>query len=266
MSRFDRDTAITPSDGGFDVNIDRGWWILVGPNGGYLAAMLLRGALEVAGDDRLPIALTTHYLRPPAEGPAFLEAEIIRRGRSVTSVMTRLSQEGRLIAFATAALTAPRSGVMEFCDLAPPAVPKPGECQPWPGQTTEMQIPIAERYETRWAVGDVPFSGSERAESGGWIRTEDARGIDALLLTALTDAWVPALFTRLTEPSSVAVPTVELSIYFRDASPRPPGEWALVTFRSQVAAGGYLEEDGEIWSQDGALLAQSRQLALLRPS
>ena len=38
--------------------------------------------------------------------------------------------------------------------------------------------------------------------------------------------------------------------------------WFLVVFRSQMAADGFVEEDGEVWSRDGRLLAHSRQLAL----
>ena len=43
----------------------------------------------------------------------------------------------------------------------------------------------------------------------------------------------------------------------------PPGEYELCVFRSRYAREGFLEEDGEIWSASGDLLAHSRQLALL---
>jgi acyl-CoA thioesterase len=66
----------------------------------------------------------------------------------------------------------------------------------------------------------------------------------------------------------VAAPTIDLTVHFR-----APGAVAalaaedhlLVRFRSTTAAGGFFEEDGELWSPDGTLLAQSRQLALLLP-
>ena len=61
------------------------------------------------------------------------------------------------------------------------------------------------------------------------------------------------------------VPTIDLSVHFR--APMPPAarpdDPYLCVFRSQIARDGYVEEDGEIWTRDGILLAQSRQLALL---
>ena len=37
----------------------------------------------------------------------------------------------------------------------------------------------------------------------------------------------------------------------------------LVSFRTREVSQGLLEEDGEIWSRDGRLLAHSRQLAVI---
>ena len=43
-----------------------------------------------------------------------------------------------------------------------------------------------------------------------------------------------------------------------------PGEhdWCLARFTSSNGSYGFIEESGEIWSRDGTLLAQSRQLAI----
>jgi acyl-CoA thioesterase len=63
------------------------------------------------------------------------------------------------------------------------------------------------------------------------------------------------------------VPTVDLTIHFRcdlrARAARDAHEWLLVVFRSRQAREGFVEEDGEIWSRDGELLAHSRQLAVV---
>jgi acyl-CoA thioesterase len=62
------------------------------------------------------------------------------------------------------------------------------------------------------------------------------------------------------------VPTVELTVHFRAALPLAGAtaeDFHLVRFQTRVIHDGFLEEDGAIWSRDGQLLAQSRQLALV---
>lgn len=45
-SRFERDTAVSAAGGGsYDATIDPSWWILRGPNGGYLAAIVARAVV-----------------------------------------------------------------------------------------------------------------------------------------------------------------------------------------------------------------------------
>ena len=60
-------------------------------------------------------------------------------------------------------------------------------------------------------------------------------------------------------------PTLDLTIHFRLEPPPGEHEHVLARFRSTTGAEGLFEEDGELWSERGELLVQSRQLALLRP-
>jgi acyl-CoA thioesterase len=46
----------------------------------------------------------------------------------------------------------------------------------------------------------------------------------------------------------------------------PAGEWALTVYRTGLSHDGFNEEDGELWSRDGRLLVQSRQMALIVPT
>jgi acyl-CoA thioesterase len=65
------------------------------------------------------------------------------------------------------------------------------------------------------------------------------------------------------------VPTIELTLHFRAALPLAGGtaeDFHLVRFQTTLIRDGFLEEDGAIWSRDGHLLAQSRQLALVLPA
>lgn len=266
-SRFDRDTAVTVlADGHLEATMSTGWWIERGPNGGYVAAVVLR-ALGTAVTDgtRTPRSFTVHYLAPPGEGPVQIEVQTERTGRMLTFVSGRVHQDGRLIATAQAAFAPPLPGV-EFCDLLPPDVLPADAIEPTVMPPGAPAISLRERYEQRWAVGSPPFSGAPQAVAGGWIRLhpdEGERPGDPLLVAALTDAWVPPVFSRVDTP--MAVPTIDLTIHFREPIPPVVGAWYLVVFRSQMATDGFVEEDGEVWSADGRLLAHSRQLAVLLP-
>jgi acyl-CoA thioesterase len=261
-NRFDRDTAVLPAGAGrFETRIDPGWWVMAGPNGGYVAAIVLRALTLAQGDPaRAPLSLTLHYTAPPREGPAALETRVERTGRALTTVSARLLQQDRLCALALAAFSQPRSGP-EFSEARMPDVAPPERCPPM-GE----RIEIHHRYEQRWALGAPPFSGGGQALAGGWIRLAEPRPLDALALAAFTDAFPPAVFSRLTTLELAGgVPTIDLTIHFRSPPPAAAeADWVLAVFRSRLAHGGCIEEDGEIWSRDGRLLAHSRQLALLR--
>ena len=262
-NRFDDDTAVSVVEPQrFSARIDPGWWISRGPNGGYVAAILLRAlAISVDDPERAPRSLTTHYLAPPREGAVEIATRIERCGRSMTAVSARMAQGDRPIAIALAAFSKARPG-LEHVNIHPPDVPPPDQCP-----ASERRMPIHDRFELRWAFGEPPFSGATTAESGGWIRLRDPRHADALLVAAYTDSLPPSVFSTLRDGRPVVgVPTVDLTVHFRTPLPIPDSvadAFTLAVFRSRYARQGFVEEDGEIWSRDGLLLAQSRQLAVL---
>jgi acyl-CoA thioesterase len=252
---LDADTALerlTPTRWRGEIS-DR-WWVVRGPFGGYVAAFLTRAMVAVVDDPaRRPRSLTVHYIEAPQAGPIEVSATVERAGRSSTTISLRLEQEGRPVALALGSCAAWRDGEPEWAEGAPEA-PPPEDCErlqrgrPMPG--------FHDRLEIR-PVGPIMGDG---ARNLAWLRLDPPRALDHLVLTALSDGWMPAAFSKLGRP--FGAPTVDLTIHFR--APVPSGEWVLADYRSRFSAGGTWEEDGELWAPDGTLLAQSRQLALIR--
>jgi acyl-CoA thioesterase len=222
-------------------------------------------ALEAALGDpgRAPRSVTVHYLTPPSEGPVTIACKVERAGRALTTLSARVHQDDRLIALALAAFSEPWPAGIELNDAAPPDVPAPEAIEP----PSWERPPFAENFDTRHALGATPFSGADEALTGGWIRLNEPQIADDVYVMMLADAWPPAVF-QLVE-GFFPVPTVELTVHFRAALPLEGAlaeDFHLVRFETRLVHDGFLEEDGAIWSRDGQLLAQSRQLALALPA
>jgi acyl-CoA thioesterase len=260
---FDRDTALLRKEEGlFEGQIDDRWWVNRGPHGGFLAALLMRALIESIEDDgRAARSFTTHFIAPPERGPVLISTSLERVGKSRSSISARMEQDGATVALALAAFSAPWTSV-EYADVAMPEVPRPHDVPKVEAQ--EMTPAFFLNFDAHWAVGDPPFTNSDRAISGGWIRLAEPRVIEPVALAAIADAWVPSVFSRMSHP--VPVPTVDLTVHFRRALPLPNAsadDFLLTIFKSATAADGFFVEDGEIWSARGELVAQSRQLAVM---
>ncbi len=266
---FDAETAVaTLGDGRYSAGLDRSWWVQRGPNGGYLAAIVLRALTETVADpERTPRSLTVHYAAPPGDGALEVATTIEREGRSLTTVSARFEQDGRLVGLALAAFSKPRPGP-EFNDLPVPDAPPPEECPPPEFRTPDGFVPpaIATRWENRIVHGGQPGMPTGEALVARWIRLPEGRVVDHLVASAITDAVIPAVFSRM--GTQIVVPNVDLTVHFRAGLPAPgarPDDWVYAQFTTGAVAEGFLEEDGQVWSRDGVLLAQSRQLAAVFP-
>jgi len=258
---FADDTAVDRrGEGRYRGTIVPAWFGPPGPNGGFIAALILRAIRAEVGDpSRLPRSLTLHYLHPPVEGVAEIEVSIERSGGSASSCSARMNQGGRTVTLALCVLSTDYEPAMSW-EPEPPAAPAPEQIEALgsgPGAP-----PLFEQLETRPVWGGVPFSGGEEPVTGGWLRSRGDGEMSAELIALYTDAWWPAPFSVL--ETFAPAPTLELTIHFR-AKPDPADTLALVRFRADASIDGLFDEQGEVWDRNGRLLAQSRQLALLRP-
>lgn len=261
MQSFDVDTALTPAgDGLWDAAVADGWATPRGPLGGYVMALVLRAFEETVADPgRTARSTTMHFLRVPEVGPVRVSAKVERAGRSLTTVSGRLEQDGKLLGIALGAYSAPWESPLLADDPMPEVAPAEAR-EPIPDLGRGTPPAFTRRLTMQHRFGDAPFAGAERGETGGWIGLIEERPLDALAVAVLADAWFPAPWPRLTELA--AAPTIDLTIHFR--APLPLADTVLLgRFRNRLVRDGFFDEDGELWTPDGTLVAQSRQLALL---
>lgn len=268
-SEFDRDTAVAlRAPGVYDVDLSAGWTIINAVNGGYLLAVLGR-ALADALPHPDPFTISAHYLTASRPGPAVVRTETVRTGRTLSTGQASLLQyddEGREVE---------RIRVLaSYGDLdtlpddvrttaRPPALPPMEQCfGPEDGPTpVDGSSAITERLMLKldpstlgWALGQPSGKGEMRA----WFGLADGRDADPFSLLLAVDALPPTAFEiGLTG----WVPTVELTAHVRS---RPAPGPLRVSITTRNLAGGFLEEDAEVWDSADRLVAQSRQLARVR--
>ncbi|HWJ08962.1 MAG TPA: thioesterase family protein [Nocardioides sp.] len=228
------------------------------PNGGYVLALLQHAVLlESAHPDALSISIT--YFRPALPGAAEIVVREVRRGRRVSTYDAVLVQGEKEVAHAVVSTHDwDAAGTVEHTPHAAPAVPRPEDCADVGAQIPQGMVPILDRYSYRapQVPGWLSGSPSGVTESVCWIRAADERPVDALLAGAMVDAFPPVT----AEIGHLASATIQLTVHYRR---RPETVWALGHVTSRHVIAGYHDEDVELWDEQGRLVAQSRQLAIL---
>ena len=250
------------ADGGFDVVIDPEWTIAGKPNGGYLLAMMARAARSV-GPHPDPLAAGAHYLRPPDPGPAHLEVEVLRAGRSAAQTRVRLSQAGAVCVEALLTLGHLDPAAEPLWAGGVPSIPEVRFEDAVRVDPAPLTVPVAifGQVDARLDPDTAGFARgrpSGRGELRGWLALPGGEDFDAVSLQYALDSFPPA---TLDIELSGWVPTLELTTYVR-AVPAPGP--VRVLQRAQLIQGGRVDEACFVWDSRGRLVAQGTQLAAIR--
>ncbi|MFQ5522171.1 MAG: thioesterase family protein [Acidimicrobiia bacterium] len=245
------------------ARVHPGWDIFGVPNGGYLMVMLAR-AMEAETNGRDLITLTTHFLRPAEPGPVAITVDEIKVGRTLSTLRATMLQDGKELVTAVAAFADPRRPLpdTQMTDSSPPHLPPPEECVlAEPSKTGPFPPPFTGQIVLRIHPDDAVFFNGDPtgiARIRGWFRLQEGDPPDPLSPLLAADAFPPAVFNANLPLNWT--PTVEMTTHLRDSQPRT---WLKCSFHTRFVTHGLLEEDGEIWDEEGNLVALSRQLALV---
>jgi hypothetical protein len=251
------------AEGRYAVSIPDGWQQGRGAFGGLVLGALTRAMIDACDDTTRSVRVVSGDLCGPVlAGVAQIDVAILRRGNNQTNLDARLSQEGQVLARASATLAQERKA-----DMACPAPVIP-ERPPWTSvSATPIAPPLApvftQHYEYR-LLGAAPFSGATDPVASGFIREKTrVESIDAPALVALLDAWWPALIAMAREPRAIATVayTAELAC---DPAELPPDEPLHYRAHVPVFHGGYFVEFRELWSGSRLVAMNQQTFALLR--
>ncbi|MEO7852494.1 MAG: thioesterase family protein [Rubrivivax sp.] len=274
MSYFDDDTQVLPlaplpehpdTAAAFTGQVHPAWNIGDKPNGGYLLALAAQAMRQRTPTHPDPLSITVHYLRPGIPGaPCHIDTQVLRRGRTLSTVRATLLQEGsaRLELLATMGdLGEPKpEGAPPRLSMPMPQIPPPEACRARSGAAQGVDLSILQRLEVRLHPDEAVPGAAGQARLSGWIRFVDGRAPDSLACLLMADAFPPAVFGLLGMVGWV--PTIELTVHLRR---RPAPGWLLGRFWSHDLSDGRVIEDGALWDATGQLVVQARQLALVLP-
>lgn len=259
--QFDLDTGVRLlDDSSFAVELVPRWNSL-GPLGGYLATILLRGMMAAAPhSDYTPRSLSVHFVRPSTASRADVHVQVLHQGQTVRTVAAQLVQGDKLRASALGVFVAPTSGP-DYSGSPPPLLSSPASLSAIAFDPATMP-PYAACWDYRHAEGSLNGGDSE-ARMAGWLKLKEPRRPDVFILPVIADA-LPRALGAVVGTRNLIWPTLDLTIHFPNPVPRELGsdDYFAVLLEARATGGGVGVEDGWIWTSGGLLVAISRQLGV----
>ncbi len=260
----------------FEGSIDPTWTIGPKVHGGAMmsvcaAAATQRLALDDDPIELTPLAVSASYLAAPDPGPVTVETTVLKRGRRVVHVDAVLLQNGRPAVRSVVTLGTPDNGtpvhqehessLASVLDMA--VEPPDSAARVAPGRPMADVVHVATGCDMRLDPTAAHFlTGAQgSAEIRMWVRPRPDDENDpvtaALFAIMAGDICPPVTMNR---GLFGWAPTVQLTTYLRHT---PAPGWLRVKSSSTVLGGSWFEEDHTIVDSTGAVVVQSRQLAMV---
>lgn len=243
------------------IEIPEGWSQGRTIYGGLVAGILMHKAVvTIADPSKHLLSCHTTFVGPVKQGRVELSAEILRQGKSVTTLEVRLWQEGAVQSILIASFGAQRTSSI--------SVPVAIEAPQYPDITGLEYVkhhPLApecfKQMEMAWVEGQYPCSASAQPDFGGYFRfnpaLHDNREMNVADVMVAFDMWPPGVLPMFKSMAPASSLTWQVScVYPLQAKLH---DWLKYKVVTDYAEKGYSTEHAYLWDQQNRLIAIARQ-------
>ena len=243
------------------IDIPTGWLQGRTIYGGLVAGLMMEKALLTLADDtKHLLSCSVTFVGPVQQAKVRLTSEILRQGKSVTTLEVRLWQDDAVQSILVASFGTQReSSIHVHQEPVAPAFPSVD------GLTAEPHHPLApecfKQLDMVWVTGQYPCTASPKPDFSGWYRfnpdLHENRDMTVADLMVSMDIWPPGVLPMF---KSMA-PASSLTWHLTYVHPlkNQLHDWMKYHVETQYAADGYSTEAAYLWDDQNRLIAISRQ-------
>ncbi len=243
------------------IDIPTGWLQGRTVYGGLAAGMMMHKAVATIQDVQKHLhSCYITFVGPVQTGKARLTVEILRQGKSVTTLEVRLWQDDAVQSILVASFGNHRSSTIAF-DNQPdaPQYPQVNELVELP--FAQMMPECYQHFELKWAEGKYPIASSATPDFGGWSRIrpieQEQRALNLADFVTLMDIWPPGVLSMFKQPAPASSLTWHIS-YIHPLA-HQIDDWFKYRVVTNYAANGYAAEYAYVWDEKDQLIAILRQ-------
>ena len=222
-----------------------------------VAAAAGLGLRQIANGWKLR-TLNAQLLSPMLPGLVAGSFRVLREGKNVTFIETRLTQAEREVAVVNLVFAKPRETAIQLAAEPPLPQPSPEALSDMPFMEN-LTPEFTQHIRFRWAGGGLPFSGASEAKTSGYCRFRAPAG-DVEGVIGLLDAWPCPSLAMLSSPSPAS--TVMWTAHFLDA-PAIFDDWFAFSYETVAGRDGFHTSVGRLHAADGRLLGWTEQLVVV---
>ena len=188
------------------IDIPSGWLQGRTVFGGLIAGLLIQKAILTVNDsEKQLLSCSVSFVGPVQQGAAKLTAEVLRQGKSVTTLEIRLWQDDAVQSVLVASFGLGRESRIVVNNQ--PTVPDYVTADQLEKMVyLEGLMPeCLQQFELCWAEGHYPMAGSKTPDFGGWCRfspqLHSNRDLCLGDLFSLMDVWPPRVLPMFKTPA-----------------------------------------------------------------